>query len=182
MIVDGDLDALLRKPKNARAFIKKSLAKDAPESQARSFGIKGIYFDVDYVLRAGRPPEQLPLGFLQAEGHIVGQVKRVRRMKVGDEIVQWNEYNTEDDFYYGPPSAFRSERVAEINQALAQVSDEWVRTAYNVDDLTSEAERGRLTAADYDARIQWCQEAVRELKVFIARAASAEMGLLRYLW
>lgn len=180
MVADSDLDVLIRKPKNARAFVKKHWGDGAPAN--RSFGIKGISSEVDYVLCRGNRAEASCLGFLQADETIVGKVKRVRRTKIHGETVKWNEYDTEKDFEYGPPSALRSPRVAEINLAFAPVDDEWVRLAYKIDDLTSESERERLTAADYDQRIQLCQVCVRGLKAFITRTANAQMGLFRFTW
>lgn len=180
MVTDGDIEALIRKPKSARAFIDSAWGVGSEDLQTRrSMGIRYIFDRIDYVLQAGAPAAQLPLGFLQADEHIIGKVKKVHRLTIGDEVVQWNEYEGE---YYGPPSGFRSDRVSEIHQALAPVNDGWVRNAYNPDDLTSENERQRLTPSDHDARIQECQEVVRELKIFISRAASAQMGLIRYIW
>lgn len=177
MAADSDLDALIKKPKDARAFVKKSWSGD----EGRRFEIKSIWPEVDYILRAGKPEEQTVLAFLQTDETVIGKVKRVRHMKVGGEPVQWNEYDTEKDFEFGPPSALHAQRVAEIEQALAPVTDEWVRAEYDIEQLSSEHDRERLTAADYDLRIQYCQESVRELKAFIARAAEARMGLLRYV-
>lgn len=182
MVADADLNALLQKPQNARTFIRKTWSDQTSESRDRSFGIKNEWSQVNYVLRAGVPAQETPLGFLEADERIVGKVKRVRRMKVGDETVQWNEYEREGDFEYGPPSALLAARVAEINRALTPVDDERVRAAYNIDQLTTEAERGRLTAADYEERIRYCQETVQELKAFIRRTANAQLGLLRYVW
>lgn len=182
MITDRDIEALTRKPKDARAFIKRGGEFETGLQKRRSMGIGHIFDRIDYVLRAGRSPDALPLGFLQADGQLIGKVKRIVRFRVGDEIVRYPEYQYEDDFHYGPPHAFFSAQVVEIAHALDPVDNIWVRQAYNPDDLYDEAERQRLTPSDHDARIEECQEIVRELKAFISRAASSQMGLIRYIW
>jgi len=188
MARDEDIATLVRKPKQTRAVIDKnwSGAESEKDHQARrSMSIWRTFGELDYVLRAGRPQGELPLGFLGADGHVLGKVKRTRRIHVGDKVVEYPEYENEKDFYNGPPSAFLSNQVAEVNHALGQVDDDWIKRAYNPDDLIAPI---TLEAPAFDLdqhvreHVQACQEITCELKAFIARAARDEMGLIRFHW
>ena len=184
MVSDKEIADLLDRPAAMKAFLdeKWSGAESSKGHEVRrSISIRNIYSDVHALLKCEPPARELPVGFIEGYGRIIGNVVRANKLDTGDEIIQWNEYDN-DFFGYGPPSAFFSNEVSQIRDALAQVDDEWVRKAFDPDRLLSANERERFTPADFAERVQACQESIGELKLFISRSASAGAGVVQFLW
>lgn len=184
MVSDTEIAELVRKPARWADFLEKnwSSAESGKASDLRrSMGVRNIWTEVAAVLRGARPSECLPLGFLTAGKRIIANVIESHRLEVGNEIIQWNDYDN-DLFGYGPPSAFVFSEIAQIKKALEPVDDDWVRKSFDPDQLVSAAERERLTASDLEERVRECQQKADELKHFISRAAARETGLVQFHW
>ncbi len=185
MVADKEITNLADVPARWGAFLDAnwSGAESGQDHRLRrSMGIRNVWSDVDFVLRAEQPMAELPLGFLLAKGCILANVVETHRLDVGAEVVQWNEYDNDLFGYGSPPEAFFSDEVRRISHALDSVNDEWIRNAFDPDQLVPAAERDEFTASDFEARVQDCQEVLRELKPFISRTANSGLGLVRFTW
>ncbi len=184
MVGDKDIAELVRKPEKWAEFLEKNWS-GAESSKAadrrRSVGVRNIPTEVAAVLQGARSTECLPPGFLAIGKRVLANVVETHALEVGDEVVRWNEYDN-DLFGYGPPSAFISQEVLQIREALEPVDDAWVQMAFDPAELVSNAERENLTASDLEERVKACQQAVRELRLFIVRAAASKVGLVQFHW
>lgn len=181
MVTDKDISDLLRMPAGMSSFLETNWSPDESQKERdarHSLSIWNIYDEVDFVLRAGRPDGELPLGFLQARPRLIKNTVEHHRMEIGGEIVEWDQ----DEMEYGPPYALLSDEVTQVSDALGPVDDEWVQKAYDPDQVMSANARERLTPSDLDERIRACQESVRELRQFILQTAAKGLGLILFLW